>query len=340
MRRVTRRRFLSVAAGIAASAGLGRYLNHEVRSHDWPIVRRSTFALGAEVSFVARHRDASCAERAIDAAISEVRLVEELMSLYRADSQLSILNRDGRLGSPHPYLVEVLEHAEQVSRQTEGAFDITVQPLWQVYSAAAQLGAVPDSTQISELQANVDWRQVACSRQEVRFHRPGMRMTLNGIAQGYAADRAAAAFVAHGVEHALVNTGEIRALGESDRNVAWSVGVQHPRSVDEYLAIATLDGRALATSGDYATRFTSDARHHHILDPRSGRSPDELCSVSILAQSGMEADSLSTACFVLGVDKSMDLIAKLPGVDALFMRKDGEAVWTAGFPVHHCGKVS
>lgn len=340
MRRLHRRRFLMVAAGLAAGAAANHALRTAHQREAWPLVKRTSFALGTEVSFLVRHPDVEMVERACDAAFAELALVDELMSIYRADSQLSILNRDGVLAKPHRYLVEVLEQARRTASDTDGAFDITVQPMWRAYASAAEKKQLPDAAQIEQLRSTVDWRQIAVSDREVRLLRPGMRATLNGIAQGYAADRAAAVLAEHGIEHALVNTGEIKALGESERKDAWRIGVQHPRSADDFLAIAPLDGRALATSGDYATTFSDDLRHNHILDPRTGKSPSELCSVSILAPSGMEADALSTACFVLGVDRSLSLIARRRNVDALLVRKDGELIWSRGFPVQSTGRFS
>jgi len=300
-------------------------------------VTRRTFALGTEVSITALHPSPKAAERAISAAFDEMVLVERLMSIYRPDSQLSILNRDGRLREPHPYVVEVLRHAQRISHATNGALDVTVQPLWEAFATAAKQQRIPDETEVAAARAKVDWRAVAIDDDAIRFLRPGMKITLNGIAQGFAADRVLAALRAEGIEHALINAGELQPLGHSARGDAWSVGIQHPRRDDAFVALTDLDGRALATSGDYATRFSADGRHHHILDPRTGYSPTELCSVSILAPSGMAADALSTACFVLGLARSLAQIKTMRRVDAFFVLKDGETVATDGFPLNSEG---
>ncbi|MFC1588475.1 FAD:protein FMN transferase, partial [Planctomycetota bacterium] len=115
-------------------------------------------------------------------------------------------------------------------------------------------------------------------------------VTLNGIAQGFAADCMLAALEANGVQHALVNTGEIGVIG-----------IQHPRHKDAFISRARLDGRCIATSGDYATTFSPDGEHNHIFDPRTGHSPKEFQSVTVLAKSGLEADALSTTIFVSGL---------------------------------------
>jgi len=336
MRQLNRRRFLLIAAGGSASAILGGGIfcaSAMSPERHWPVVTRKTFALGTEVSITARHPSQEVAEHAISAAFEELALVERLMSIYRLDSQVSALNRDGRLRQPHPYLVEVLRHAQQVSARSSGTFDVTVQPLWEAFAAAANEQRIPDESEIAAARANVDWTQLTIADDSLRLLKRRMKITLNGIAQGFATDRVLAVLRAGGVEHALINSGELQPLGHSERGDAWRVGIQHPREDDAHIALADLDGRALATSGDYRTRFSGDSRHNHILDPRTGYSPTELCSVSILAPTGMAADALSTACFVLGPDRSLALINTMPGVDAFLVLKDGETIATGAFPL-------
>ncbi len=131
-----------------------------------------------------------------------------------------------------------------------------------------------------------------------------------------------------------MDAGEIHPLGTTSAGEPWTVGIQHPREPSAYAALVGLDGRALATSGDYATSFSPDHRHHHILDPRTGVSPGAFSSVSVLAPTAMEADALSTALFVLGPARSLSLIEMTPRVDALFILKDGRTLATGGFPSH------
>ena len=332
MKRPNRRRFLLVSAGGLGAVALGgaawRGFGTEL-----PVVRRTTFALGTEVAITVRHRSGGVAGAAIDEAFGELALVERLMSIYRPDSQLSTFNRDGRLDQPHPHFVNVLQHAQHVAHQTCGAFDVTVQPLWEVFAAAAKENRLPAPADVASARTNVDWRQLEIDSKSIHFRRAGMKITLNGIAQGFATDRVLTVLREYGVEHALINAGELGSLGESDRGDAWRVGIQHPRVPDAYIALTDLDGRALATSGDYQTKFTDDGRHNHILDPRTGYSPTELASVSVLAPTAMVADALSTACFVLGPEASLPLIRRTPNIDAFIVLKSGETIATPGFPL-------
>jgi hypothetical protein len=141
----------------------------------------------------------------------------------------------------------------------------------------------------------------------------GTAITLNGIAQGFAADAAMAVLRRAGVAHALIDAGEMNALGGKPDGAAFTVGIQHPRHADAFVSMAKLQNRCLATSGDYETRFSDDFVHHHLFDPHTGHSPTELASVSIVAPTAMAADALSTAVFVLGAERGMELVRRTPG---------------------------
>ena len=169
-----------------------------------------------------------------------------------------------------------------------------------LYARAEKRGAAPDPEELAHTLPRVDWRQIEISPAAV-FLKGGGEITLNGIAQGFAADRARQALQDCGIEHALVDTGEIATQGGKETGSAWTVGIQHPRQPEAFLSLARLAGRCLATSGDYATPFRADFQDHHIFDPRTGRSPTQLASVSVAAPTAMQADGLSTAVFVLGV---------------------------------------
>jgi len=284
------------------------------------------------VSIEAWHPDERTARDAVDAAFSELALIEELMSIYRPDSQLSRLNQYGDIDDPHPYFLEVLDAAREMSRQSQGAFDITVQPLWNVFAAAKKAGSLPSELAIDRARGAVNWRQVDIDPKRIRLRGKETQITLNGIAQGYAADRATHALASRGVAHALIDAGEISTIGGKPAGDAWWVGVQHPRHDDAYLALVRLNGRCLATSGDYATTFSGDFRFNHLFDPRTGHSPTEFASVSIAAPTAMQADALSTAVFVLGRTEGLALVEATPRTDALVMLKDGRTLATKGFP--------
>lgn len=337
----SRRGFLLVCGG-ATTAALATWIAMGRRgavageaaksAGELKLARRGGRALGSDVSMLVLHEDASVGERALDAAFGELVRVERAMSIYWPESQVSRLNREGVITEPDPYLVRVLEQSQDMAARSEGAFDVTVQPLWEMYAAAQRQGELPPDQEIARVRRKVDWRGVAISAKEVRLRDPGMAITLNGIAQGFAADRAMEALQRCGIRHALVNAGEIAALGRKAGGEAWGVGIQHPREKDAYLGVAKLDGRCLSTSGDYATAFSADKAYNHIFEPWSGRSPQAFSSVTVVAPSATEADGLSTAIFVLGLEKGMELARNSAGTDVLLVMKDGRTVATEGFP--------
>ncbi|MGB0744138.1 MAG: FAD:protein FMN transferase [Opitutales bacterium] len=293
---------------------------------------RSCHGLGAKVRLTVYHEDAAYAADSMERALTQIERIEKVMSLYRKDGQLTRLNTDGYLENADPGLLEVLSYAQNLSEQTSGAFDVTVQPLWLAYRKASWEGRLPSPAEIETARGAVDWRRIKIEDSTVSFTSPKTQVSLNGIAQGYAADRVAAALRADGICHALIDTGEIHSVGGKRENLPWRVGIQHPRKRSAVLERASLENRCLSTSGDYESRFSQDFSSHHIFRPASGESPRELASVSVVAPTALEADALSTACMVMGAELSTQFIESRPNVDAFIVKKTGEKIQTSGFP--------
>jgi thiamine biosynthesis lipoprotein len=314
-----RRTFIAAALGGLADA---------VAAEELALHTGAALAFGTTVSVAVRHADRALAQAAIGGALAEARRIDALMSIHQPASQVFRLNRDKQLRDPDPHLLAVLAHARALSRLTQGAFDITVQPLWQVFQGAA---GAPPARERARAHSLVGWTGVQAGLERINLAHPGMAITLNGLAQGYAADLALAALRRYGIRHALVDTGEHGALGRAGGR-RWLLGVRDPRREDALAATVALDGRCIATSGDYASPFTPDLLHHHIFDPSTGDSPTELASVTVLAPTGLEADGLSTAFMVMGARRAHALAAQLPGVDLLTIGKSGMRWKSAGFP--------
>lgn len=326
---MARRKFLLLAAAGAGLCASPWLLSRSQRSAE---VTRTAWALGSDLSLTVLGLSDTAVNRALDAAFAEIETVEQVMSLYRPDSQLCQLNCNRCLSQPHPHLLTVLRAAEQTARETSGAFDISVQPLWDLHAKAQRSSTLATAADLAAARGKVDWRKVHVSRERIELHDPVEALTLNGIAQGFALDRAVAVLKSHGATSALVNTGEITCLGQKAIDDPWTVGIQHPREREAFIAVADLDGRALATSGDYETTFSADFAKNHIFDPRTGESPAELASASIVAPTGLQADALSTAAMVLGRERTLAYLRTLPNVDALLVDKAGNVVRTPGFP--------
>lgn len=228
---------------------------------------------------------------------AEVERIESLFSLHR-DSALTRLNRDGRLAHPTPEMLQVLALAGAVHRATGGLFDPTVQPLWRALAE----GADP-----APARARIGWDRVEIGPEEVRLG-PGMGMTLNGIVQGWAADRIAALVRAAGFQDVLIDMGEIAALGRRPDGRAWQAGIATPGG--EQIGTAALSDRALATSAPFGSPL-GGAGGPHILGPK-GEAP-QWETVSISAPQAAVADALSTACCLLPRDGIDRAVSAFPG---------------------------
>ena len=161
------------------------------------------------------------AEKILDAASAELETVEPVMSLFRPDSQLCRLNRDRILDRSHPYFVQVLLTVSEMFRQSDDAFDVTVEPLWDLFASSSQRGELPADDEVFTARESVDGRAIKVALDRIRLRSPARAVTLNGIAPGFAADRAVAALRQHRIEHALVNSGEVGCLVRKSNGGDW-----------------------------------------------------------------------------------------------------------------------
>jgi FAD:protein FMN transferase len=287
---------------------------------------RSLLGLGTTLWLRAAHASAERADAALDAAVAAIRHVETHMSLFEPKSAVCRLNRDGFLDDPHADLIQILRLAQQVAKRSGGTFDVTVQPLWATWSNAQKGGRLPTAAEVAAARARVGWRSLDVSARRIQFNKPGMALTLNGIAQGFAGDLARDALRQHGIEHALIDSGEWSPLGASPDQTPWALGIADPRQPGAMVAHLVTDGRAIATSSDVFCSFSADHVHHHIFDPRTGYSPRELASVTVLAPRGALADALTKVMFMGSAARAMDLAHQWQ-VDALVVEKSGR--WRA-----------
>jgi thiamine biosynthesis lipoprotein len=278
MTQISRRRFIAItAACVALPAGAAPL-------HHW----RGT-ALGAAASIRLAHPDAPAI---VARARAEISRLEDIFSLYRPASALVQLNAEARLDAPPFELLSCLALAGRVHQATGGLFDPSVQPLWAAYAQAHAAGGAPDEARIAAALDRTGWARVRFDSASVRLD-PGMALTLNGIAQGFVADRVADLLRAEGLTNILIDTGELRALGTQPGGEPW------PVSIDQGGAL-TLQDRALATSSPLGTVFDAGGRVGHILHPQTGRPAAPVWrGVSVTAPSAALADALSTAACLM-----------------------------------------
>jgi thiamine biosynthesis lipoprotein len=260
-------------------------------------------ALGADASLILQHSDATAAKAAIHACLEEVARLEAIFSLHRPDSALARLNADGVIDDAPADLRLLLAEALAIAARSGGAFDPTVQPLWDLYARhfsradAAADGPAPDV--IEARRRLVDWRKVAMDGATIRLREAGMAVTLNGIAQGYITDKVGDLLRGRGFRHVLVNMGEPLALGPKWDGKAWRVAIADPRAPDRTIGELELTGGAVATSGGYGCHFDAEGRFSHLLDPQSGAPARQWASVTVISDRASLADALSTALSVM-----------------------------------------
>jgi len=295
--------------------------------------------MGTFAHIVAVAIDDKTAKACIEAGFNQLRCVDELMSDYKSDSQVSMVNRDA-FAKPvvvDDDLFEVLSIAAEYSKESNGAFDITVGPVVDLWRKAEDTGRMPTEAELGLARSKVGYQELILDEEAktVSFAVEGMRLDLGGIAKGYAVDLAVEAMQKAGAVGGLVDVGgDIRCFGTPPNSKeSWLVGLQDPTVDDQLLLVLKLRDMAVATSGDYQ-RFTEidGKRYSHIINPQAGSSADELSSVSIVARTATAADALATAVSVVGQEKGLGLIDSLDETEAIVIPadKDHDLVHTEG----------
>ena len=327
---LTRRRMIAIAASAAGATFL---MESRIVSAVDP-VRWYGSALGAQVSIEIHHPDRAEAERLVERCLSEVRRLEQQFSLYRTDSAICALNRTGILAAPEADMVELLKASLFFARLTGGAFDPTVQPLWQLYldhfSSERPDSQGPSPQKLADALSKVGHSGLLVGDDRVALTRRGAAITLNGIAQGYATDRVVEVLRRGGLSTTLVNMGEIRAIGAKPNGAPWRVGLADPDKPGAVTETIDLINCAVATTAGAGFRFDRSGRFTHLFDPMTGRSPSQYSTVSVIAPTATEADALSTAFSLMSMSRIRHVVAMRPNVQARITDVDGTLrVWDA-----------
>ncbi len=317
------RRFLLAVTLLLASAGAAHA--------EW--YEREEAIMGTRIAVEVWHEDPSAAESAIDAVIAEMHRIDALMSVYKPDSQVSKVNRDAAAGpvKVDPELAALVSRALEFSEMSGGAFDITYASVGYLYDYRAHKH--PTDAQIEAALPGISWHHVIVDRaaSTIRFTQPGVRIDLGGIAKGYAVDTSIAILGKLGITNATVTAGgDSRILGDR-RGRPWIVGIRHPDDGSRVIARIPLEDAAISTSGDYERYFDEDGvRYHHIIDPKTGRSPHGIRSVTVIAPTSTFAEWLTKSVFIMGPERGLALIESKPDVDAVVVTADGKVLYSKG----------
>ena len=264
------------------------------------------------------------AEEAIGAAFARMEEIESKASIFDEKSEAFKLNRDGYLEAPSEDFRQMITLSLDYSQITDGYFDITVQPLLDLWLAGLwQESEATQQSRIDETLGLVGWDKVVIGDEKIYFTVEGMEITLGGIAKGYAVDEALDIISGTGVKHALINAGgDMRMLGTKPQGEPWLVALVNPDNTSQSLANFNLSDKAIATSGNYERYFDLEKKVHHIINPKTGYSAAECISTTVIAPSVTQADALATSIFVMGPEAGIELIESLGDTECLIVDAD------------------
>jgi len=275
--------------------------------------------------------DREKAEEAIGAAFDRMEEIVEVASIFDEESEAFQLNRDGYLEAPSEDLMTLMTTSLEYSELTDGAFDITIQPLLELWEAG--LWKEPEEVQQSKINETLKLigpDKIAIEDDKIYFTERGVKITLGGIAKGYAVDEALDIIKDMGIKHALVNAGgDMAALGSKPEGKPWFIALVNPDDKTQSLANFNIANQAIATSGNYERYFDPEKEAHHIINPKTGYSARECISATVIAPNATQADALATSIFVMGPEAGVELIESLSNVECLIVGADRKTIYVS-----------
>ncbi|MEQ4489001.1 MAG: FAD:protein FMN transferase [Dehalococcoides mccartyi] len=338
--KLTRRDFIrisAVGAGVLAAGGLG--IKELITSAAECQYSETKTLLGTSITITLVDSSRDNAEAKVKDTFAEIERLSSVFNRFDITSELYRLNKSGQAIGASSEFVSVLSSAQYCAELSGGAFDPTVLPALTLcqesFAKAKDKTKLPFSVaQLDEVKYLVDYKEMSIKGKDVVLGRNGMALTLDGIAKGYIVDKATEYLRGRGVSQVIVEAGGDLALqGMREDGQPWKVGIQNPRSgiIGDCYDVIQSSNACMATSGDYENAFTPDYKYNHIIDPRTGFSPQELCSATVIARDTLLADALATAAMVMGVDETLKLLESLDGAEALLIGKDLKSYTTSGY---------
>lgn len=295
---------------------------------------KQTYAMGTIVSFRVYGEKA---EANIEKTIRLLGNIEDKMSVNKETSEVNKLNSSAG-NKPEKVSKEtyyVINKAMEYSKLSEGAFDITVEPLVKLWGIGTDKARIPSKEEIEKVKEFINYKNIEVNEGgQIYLKKQGMKIDLGGIAKGYGADEIKSMLIKNGVKSAFINIGgNVNLLGSKTDGSPWKIGVQNPlKDKGEYLGILTTADKSIVTSGNYERYFEEDGkRYHHIFDVSTGYPAEKgLISTTIVSEKSIDGDAISTTTYVLGLEKAIKFVESQKGVDAIFVTKDKKVYVTAG----------
>lgn len=277
-------------------------------------------------------------EKALEESIKIIENIENSMSLTLKDSDINKINKEAQ-NSPielNDDMYNVIERALYYSKLSDGSLDISVRPVDKLWAIGTENERVPDKSEIKNNLKYVGYENIELHKENksISFKKDNMEIDLGAIAKGYTADKLVDILKKYKVERALINLGgNLYIYGGKENGDSLNIGIQDPKKdKGEYFATLRIKDKSVVTSGNYERYFEKDGkRYHHIIDPKTGYPAENgLISTTIISDKSMDGDALSTATYVLGLEKSIKLINSLENVDAVFVTSDKKVYTTKG----------
>lgn len=295
--------------------------------------------MGKAFQIVVVHSDSMFAQKALQAAVDEIMKTEALISSWNDNSETSKVNLNAGI---EPTLVDselfdLIQRCKVYHETSNGTFDISIQPLIMLWNESLEKNQIPNSQEIENTKQLVNSNLIDCNEndQSVLLKEKGMKISFGAVGKGYAAERAKKVLLKMGIENGLISAGgDIAAWGNQADGKAWGIAIQHPRAEQKGMAWLEIKDQAIVTSGDYeAFKMIDGKRYCHIIDPRNGKTANELISVTVISYNAELADAMSTAIFVLGAKEGLVLAEKIKGLEALLFTSDNKILSSSGLDI-------
>ena len=290
--------------------------------------RKTIAAMDTVVTFTAYGENAA---EAIDAAEAEVFRLDRMLSRANENGDIYPLGKNGA-GNVSDETAYVINTALDMCRSTDGAFDITIAPVMDLWGFFGHRYRVPDENELQEELKRVNYKNVEIENNSITLKDNAM-LDLGGIAKGYVSDKLVEVFKNNNIKSALISFGSaIQAVGKKPDGSYWRIGIADPKKSEDYIAMLELKDKCIATSGSYEQVFEKNGqRYHHIIDPKTGYPANNgLASVSVICDNAARADALSTALFVMGMDKATEYYRNDGGIELVFITDDNMIYYTEG----------
>jgi len=300
---------------------------------------RPVTLMGSRFDITIVAKDLPTAEAYIDSSISEISRIENLISDWIPESQVSQINKYAGVQpvKVEKELLELTKRAVHFSELSDGAFDISFAAADKIWKFDGSMTAIPSFESVSESVKKIGYKNIIINEEEstifLKFH--GMKIGFGATGKGYAADKTKELMLSKGVEAGIINaSGDLNTWGKQPNGDNWIIGITNPMKEDDLFALFELSGTAVVTSGNYEKFVMIDGkRYSHIIDPRTGYPPSGVSSATVFAKSAETANGISTAIMVLGKKAGLQLLKRIPGLQGIIIDDRGKIFYSKGFDI-------